>query len=105
MRGFTNRSGASRAEEEREHKNVYLAGHRVGRTETTGRMVFFNLDKLRESDAVVVEDRSGNPYEYEVGEVFVVEPDAERAVDPVRGRDAVTLQTRTYPGGQNRIIV
>jgi LPXTG-site transpeptidase (sortase) family protein len=52
-----------------------------------------------------VEDRSCNPYEYEVGEVFVVEPDAERVVDPVRGKDMVTLQTRTYPGGQNRIIV
>jgi sortase (surface protein transpeptidase) len=52
-----------------------------------------------------VEDRSCNPYEYEVGEVFVVESDAERVVDPVRGKDMVTLQTRTYPGGQNRIIV
>ncbi len=91
--------------EEREQKNVYLAGHRVGRPDTTGRMVFFELDKLQEGDSVVVEDRSGNPYEYEVSEVFVVEPDAEWAVDPVRGRDMVTLQTCTYPDGENRIIV
>jgi sortase A len=40
-----------------------------------------------------------------VSEVFVVEPDAEWAVDPVRGRDMVTLQTCTYPDGENRIIV
>jgi LPXTG-site transpeptidase (sortase) family protein len=54
-------------------------------------MVFFNLDKLREGDSVIVGDRSGISYKYEVGEVFVVEPDAEWAVDPVRGRDMVTL--------------
>jgi sortase A len=91
--------------EERDQKNVYLAGHRLGRAETTGRMVFFYLDKLEVGDSVVVEDLSGNPYEYEVSEVFVVEPDAEWAIDPVRGRDMVTLQTCTYPDGKNRIIV
>jgi sortase A len=91
--------------EERDQKNVYLAGHRLGERGTTGRMVFFNLDKLHEGDSVVVEDLSGNPYEYEVSEVFVVEPNAEWAVDPVRSRDMVTLQTCTYPDGENRIIV
>ena len=63
--------------EERDQKNVYLAGHRVRRPDTTGRMVFFNVDKLQVGDSVVVEDLSGNEYEYEVSEVFVVEPDAE----------------------------
>jgi sortase A len=91
--------------EKRDQKNVYLAGHRLGERGTTGRMVFFNLDKLQEGDPVVVEDPSGNPYEYRVSEVFVVEPDAEWAVDPLRGRDTVTLQTCTYPDGENRIIV
>ncbi len=52
--------------EEAEQKNVYLAGHRVGRPDTTGRMIFFNLDQLEEGDPVVVDDRSGNAYEYEV---------------------------------------
>ncbi len=91
--------------EEREQKDVYLAGHRLGRAETTGRMVFFYLDKLQEGDSVVVEDLAGNPYGYEVSEVLVVEPDAEWAVDPVRRRDMLTLQTCTYPDGENRIIV
>jgi sortase (surface protein transpeptidase) len=40
-----------------------------------------------------------------VGEVFVVEPDAEWAVDPVRGRDMVTLQTCILPDLVNRLIV
>jgi sortase A len=71
----------------------------VGRPDTTGRMVFFNLDKLQVSDSVVVEDRSGNQYKYEVSEVFVVEPDADWVVDHMRGRDMVTLQTCTYSSG------
>jgi sortase A len=83
----------------RAQKNVYPAGRRVGRPDTTGRMVFFNLDKLQVSDSVVVEDRSGNQYKYEVSEVFVVEPDADWVVDHMRGRDMVTLQTCTYSSG------
>jgi sortase A len=91
--------------EEREQKNVYLAGHRLGNLDTTGRMVFFNLDKLETGDEVTLEDRSGETYEYEVSEVFVVEPNADWVIDPVKGKDMVTLQTCTYPTFENRIIV
>jgi LPXTG-site transpeptidase (sortase) family protein len=63
--------------EERDQKNAYLDGHRLGEKGTTGRMVFFKLDELQEGDSVAVEKFSSNPYEYEVSEVFVVEPDAE----------------------------
>ncbi len=68
-------------------------------------MIFFNLDKLKKGDSVLFEDGSGTPYEYEVSEVFVVDPNDEWAVDPVRGRDMVTLQTCAYPSLENRIIV
>lgn len=88
-----------------EQKNVYLAAHRVGRPETTGRMVFFGLNELSPGDAVVLKDPSGGSYEYEVSETLVVEPDADWVVDPVRGRDMLTLQTCTYPDPENRIIV
>ncbi len=91
--------------EERDQKNVYLAGHRLGFPNTGSRLVFYNLDKLEEGDSVVLEDSLGEPYEYRVSEVFVVEPDAEWAVDPVRGRDMVTLQTCTFPDLLNRLIV
>jgi sortase A len=91
--------------EEKEQKNVYLAGHRVGPPQTTGRMIFYKLDELSPGDAVTLKDRSGDSYEYEVAEMFVVEPDAQWAVDPVRDRDMLTLQTCTYPEGENRIIV
>jgi sortase A len=91
--------------EDREQKNVYLAGHRLGYPGTGSRLVFYNLDKLKSGDTVVLKDRSGTAYEYRVSEVFVVDPNADWAVDPVRGRDMVTLQTCTYPTFENRLIV
>ena len=91
--------------EEREQKNVYLAGHRLGWPGTGSRLVFYNLDKLKKGDAIVLEDSLGEPYEYRVSEVFVVEPNADWVVDPVRDRDMVTLQTCTFPDLLNRIIV
>jgi sortase A len=91
--------------EARDQKNVYIAGHRLGWEGTGSRLVFYNLDKLKEGDSVVLEDSLGEPYEYRVSEVFVVEPDADWVVDPVRGRDMVTLQTCTFPDLLNRLIV
>jgi sortase A len=91
--------------DERDQKNVYLAGHRLGWEGTGSRLVFYNLDKLKAGDTVVLEDSLGEPYEYRVSEVFVVEPDADWVVDPVRGRDMVTLQTCTFPDLLNRLIV
>lgn len=91
--------------DEREQKNVYLAGHRLGYPGTGSRLVFYDLDKLSSGDSVILKDRSGNTYEYQVSEVFVVDPDADWAVDPVRGRDMVTLQTCTMPDFKNRLIV
>lgn len=91
--------------DERPQKNVYLAGHRLGWPGTGSRLVFYNLDKLRRGDPIMLRDSLGNPYEYRVSEVFVVRPDADWAVDPVRGRDMLTLQTCTLPDLRNRIIV
>jgi sortase A len=91
--------------EERAQKNVYLAGHRLGFPNKGSRLVFYNLDKLSNGDTVSLKDRSGSVYEYRVSESFVVDPDADWVVDPVRGRDMVTLQTCTFPNFENRLIV
>ena len=91
--------------EEREQKNVYLAGHRLGFPGTGSRLVFYNLDKLKKGDSILLEDSLGEPYEYRVSEVFVVEPGADWVVDPVQGRNMLTLQTCTFPDLLNRIIV
>jgi sortase A len=91
--------------EQRPQKNVYLAGHRLGYPGTGSRLVFYNLNKLTQGDSVILKDGAGDTYEYRVSEVFVVEPDADWVVDPVRNRDMVTLQTCTMPDFKNRIVV
>jgi sortase A len=91
--------------EERQQKNVYVAGHRLGYPGTGSRLVFYNLDKMKNGDRVALRDGQGDLYRYRVSEVFVVEPNDDWVVDPVRGRDMVTLQTCTIPDLQRRIIV
>ena len=87
-------------------RNVYLAGHRMGYRGTWSRMIFYNLDKLKEGDKVVLKDRTGRSYEYRVSETFLADPADSWVMGQVRGRDMVTLQTCTpYPTFQKRLIV
>jgi sortase A len=87
-------------------RNVYLAGHRMGFRGTWSRMIFYNLDELGTGDRVVLKDRSGRAYEYEVSEVFLAEPTDSWVMGQVRGRDMVTLQTCTpIPTFEKRLIV
>jgi sortase A len=72
-------------------RNVYLAGHRMGFRGTWSRMIFYNLDKLKEGDKVVLKDRSGRCYRYRVSEVLVTDPTDVWMMGQVRGRDMVTL--------------
>jgi sortase A len=76
-------------------RNVYLAGHRMGYRDTWSRMLFYNLDELKEGDRVVLRDRSGRSYEYQVSEIFLAEPTDAWVLGQVRGRDMVSLQTCT----------
>jgi sortase A len=87
-------------------RNVYLAGHPMGFRGTWSRMIFYNLDKLKEGDKVVLKDRTGHTYEYRVSETFLADPADSWVMGQVRGRDMVTLQTCTpYPTFEKRLIV
>jgi len=87
-------------------RNVYLAGHRMGYRGTWSHMIFYNLDKLKEGDKVVLKDRTGHTYEYRVSETFLADPADSWVMGQVRGRDMVTLQTCTpYPTFEKRLIV
>jgi sortase A len=87
-------------------RNVYLAGHRMGYRGTWSRMIFYNLDKLKEGDKVVLKDRTGRRYEYRVSETLLADPADSWVMGQVRGRDMVTLQTCTpYPTFEKRLIV
>jgi sortase A len=87
-------------------RNVYLAGHRMGYRGTWSRMIFYNLDKLKEGDKVVLKDRTGRTYEYRVSETLLADPADSWVMGQVRGRDMLTLQTCTpYPTFEKRLIV
>jgi sortase A len=87
-------------------RNVFLAGHRMGFRGTWSRMIFYNLDELALGERVVLKDRSGRSYEYEVSEVFLVNPEDVWVMGQVTGRDMVTLQTCTpIPTFEKRLIV
>jgi sortase A len=87
-------------------RNVFLAGHRLGWPGTWSHLVFYNLDKLGRGDTVVLRDREGRRYEYQVTEMFIAEPGDSWVMGQVVGRDMVTLQTCTpIPSFEKRIIV
>jgi sortase A len=87
-------------------RNVYLAGHRMGYRGTWSRMIFYNLDALKQGDEVVLKDRAGTSYRYRVSKLLVVDPTDTWVMGQVRGRDMVTLQTCTpYPTFEKRLIV
>jgi sortase A len=87
-------------------RNVFLAGHRLGWPGTWSHLVFYHLDKLGRGDMVVLRDREGSRYEYQVTETFVADPGDSWVMGQVVGRDMVTLQTCTpIPSFEKRIIV
>jgi sortase A len=85
--------------------NVYIAGHRIGFPGTKSHLVFWDLDKLENGDKVILTDANGTRYTYEVFKKFVISPDAVRVLQPVKGKNIVSLQTCTLPDYKERLIV
>jgi sortase A len=85
--------------------NVYIAGHRLGFPGTKSYLVFWDLDKLKNGDEVILTDANGTRYTYEVFKTLVVNPDAYYVTQPVAGRSIVSLQTCTLPDYKQRLIV
>jgi sortase A len=85
--------------------NVYIAGHRLGYPRTESFLVFWNLDKLKRGNKVVLEDAEGRRYEYEVFDKMVVGPKEVSVKEPIEGKSIVTLQTCTLPNYKDRLIV
>ncbi len=86
-------------------RNVFVAGHYLGYPGTPSHLVFYNLDKLRRGDEVVLEDREGRAYRYRVSEAFGATPDDSWVMGQVRDRDMLTLQTCIPPTFEDRLIV
>ncbi|QIN81786.1 sortase [Rubrobacter tropicus] len=86
-------------------RNVYLAGHKLGFPGTASHLIFYRLGELGSGDEVVLKDRDGRKYRYEVSESFEADPGDSWAMGQVRNRDMLTLQTCTGPGFSKRLIV
>ncbi len=88
-----------------EETNVYIAGHRLGYPRTGSFLVFWDLNKLRRGDRVVLRDAEGNKYVYEVFDKLVVPPGKTSVTKPMDGKNIVSLQTCTLPNYKHRLIV
>ena len=68
--------------------NVYIAGHRLGYPRTKSWLVFWNLNKLKRGNKIVLKDAKDRRYEYEVFDREVVGPHvAEHALFFMRASD------------------
>ena len=88
-----------------EEANVYIAGHRLGYPNTESFLAFWDLDALEPGDEITVKDANDREYVYEVYEEFDVAPTDLYVLDPVAGKNILTLQTCTLPDYSRRLIV
>ena len=88
-----------------EEANVYIAGHRLGYPNTDSFLAFWDLDALENGDEITVKDANDKEYVYEVYKEFDVAPTDLYVLDPVAGKNILTLQTCTLPDYSRRLIV
>ena len=84
--------------------NVYIAGHRIGFPGTDSNLAFYDLEDLKDGDKVYLEDAKGREYTYEVFGKLVVGPADLSVLQPIKGKNIVSLQTCTLPDYTNRVI-
>lgn len=83
--------------------NVFLAGHVEGYRGTPSYKAFAKVKQLENGDEITVTDANGKRYTYSVYEKRTVTPQETEVLNPVAGKDTVTLQTcelvNTLPDG------
>jgi sortase A len=84
--------------------NVYIAGHRIGFPGTDSNLAFYDLEDLEKGDKVYLKDADGREYTYQVFKKLIVEPTDLSVLNPVRGKNIVSLQTCTLPDYTKRVI-
>jgi sortase A len=85
--------------------NVYIAGHRVGYPGTKSNLVFWDLNTLQKGDEILLTDSDGTSYTYKVFEKRIISPQEVGILQPVKGKNIVSLQTCTLPDYSHRLIV
>jgi sortase A len=84
--------------------NVYIAGHRIGFPGTDSNLAFYDLEDLKKGDKVYLKDADGREYTYQVFKKLIVEPTDLSVLEPVKGKNIVSLQTCTLPDYTERVI-
>ena len=84
--------------------NVYIAGHRIGFPGTDSNLAFYDLEDLKKGDKVYLKDADGREYTYVVFKKLIVEPTDLSVLNPVSGKNIVSLQTCTLPDYTKRVI-
>lgn len=75
-------------------KNTYIACHRLGFPGTQSFHQCLNLPLIRKGDEIILKDDNGRTYEYRVSELLTtITPEDSWVMDPVAGRDMISLQT------------
>jgi len=88
-----------------EGANVFIAGHRIGYEGTGSYQIFYDIDQMREGDEITVTDADGNEYRYRMTSLEIVSPDNVEVMNPVEGKDIISLQSCTLPDYKERVIV
>jgi sortase A len=84
--------------------NVYIAGHRIGFPGTRSNLAFYDLEDLKNGDKVYLQDADGRKYTYVVYQKLVVAPTDLSVINPIKGKNIVSLQTCTLPDYTKRVI-
>ena len=84
--------------------NVYIAGHRIGFPGTDSNLAFYDLEDLKKGDKIYLEDAEGREYTYKVFRKLIVEPTDLYVLNPIKGKNIVSLQTCTLPDYTKRVI-
>ena len=79
--------------------NIVVTGHNYRNDAHFGR-----LDELKEGDIVLLTDRYGEAFRYEVYDMETIAPDEVSALEDYEGTRALSLLTCTT-GGRDRLLV
>lgn len=88
-----------------EEANVYIAGHRLGFQGTPSYLAFWDIDALKNGDKIFLKDANGKKYKYVVFNTIVTDPLDLSVLEPIDGKNIVSLQTCTLPDYSQRVIV
>jgi sortase A len=85
--------------------NVFIAGHRIGYEGTGSYHIFYDMDQMKKGDEISLTDANGKVYRYRMTSLKIVDPDNVEVMNPVEGKDLISLQTCTLPDYKERVIV